>query len=93
MAVVLMDNGAQAQYWNYRAAIPYRGGRTSYQPVSNSINTGSRQTYYVNPWSTRSSGYRSKPVQYKWKIDWDDSVEDYSDSRESSEVYRYYRRF
>lgn len=100
MAVVLMDNGAMANdYYYRRAAIPYRS--RSVQPVSNSINSIPTNSYY-NPYNQYKISYNpyanrwAKPIQYKWKLDFDDSIEDLSDSHESSEVYRYptyHRRF
>lgn len=94
MAVVL--NGVMADDYYYRPASPYRF--RSVQPISNSIATTKnyynpyKLAYNYNPYANRWA----KPVQYKWKLDFDDSIEDLSDSHESSEVYRYpisYRRF
>lgn len=102
LAVVLMDNRVEANDYFYRAALPYR--TRSVQPVSNSIASNNYYNPYTltpnyntyNPYAALNSNrWAARPVQYKWKLDFDDSVEDFSDSRESTEVYRFpsYRRF
>lgn len=98
LAVVLMDNGVSGQYQQYyRPAYRTR----NIQPVSNSLDSG-KNNYYnpykaynpFNSWGRPAAVARPQP-QYKWKLDFDDSIEDMSDSNESIEVYRYqpYRRF
>ena len=83
VAVMLMDNGAMAQNnYYYRNSMPVN----RYRPMQSNSIVSSGQYKPNNPWAAYNNVPRSNnmgwqaaaPQQQRWKLDFDDSVEDHS---------------